>query len=176
MRVHLLFLFVLVLLCCTTARRNGGGRRGGRNGGGRRGGGRGGGGRGGGGRGGGGGSGDGGTCGGQLAALRAAFPEGLWIDSETCLDSFFTIGFMQNNWIFFWYDGLHACTKGWKSFYMRVEEKIIWPNYLRWFLSTSDYNQSSINKKPINDQNNQTQTIPIKLLSMMFGKTWKTTA
>lgn len=107
MRVHLLFFFVLVLLCCTTARRNGGGRRGGRNGGGRRGGGRGGGGRGGGGRGGGGrgggggGGGDGGTCGGQLDALRAAFPEGLWIDSETCLDFFFTIVFMQNHWIFF---------------------------------------------------------------------------
>lgn len=55
-----------------------------------------------------------------------------------------------------------------------VEEKILWPNYLRWLLSTNDYNQSSINKKPINNQNNQTQTIPNKLLSIMLGKTWKT--
>lgn len=55
-----------------------------------------------------------------------------------------------------------------------VEENIIWPNYLRWLLRTNDYNQSSIHKKPINNQNNQTQTIPNKLLSIILGQTWKT--
>lgn len=58
------------------------------------------------------GGGDGGGCGGGGAgidALRAAFPDGLWIDSVTCLELFCTIGFMQNNLIhFFKYDGLHA--------------------------------------------------------------------